>query len=157
MKKPVKGHLSLFATIILVVGTCLVTGGFLIIVNGKTGWQDAPTYSGALNVQSQVSSDGSVKTTTFTAHEYYTRLVDIYLLELNFRNWFVINLQSTPVLKATLDYIDNSKNIEIPDLLTVYQNNCPAYFLDVTFENVTRSDSRITLVQTAGPCGKPLS
>ena len=157
MKKPVKGHLSLFATIVLGVGTCLITGGFLFVANNKTGWQDAPLYSGALNVQSQFSSGGFIKTTTFTAHEYYTSIVDIYLLELNFRNWFGISMQHSPVLKATLEYIDNSKNIEIPDLLTVYQNTCPAFFLDVTFENVTRSDYFITVVETVGPCGKPLS
>lgn len=157
MKKPVKGHLSLFATIVLVVGTCLVTGGFLFVVNSKTEWQDAPLYSGALNVQTKFSSDGSVKTSAFSAHEYYTRLADVYLLELNFHNWFEISLQNKPVFKTTLDYIDNSKNIEIPDLLTVYQNDCPAFFLDVTIENVTRFDSRVTLVESVGPCGKPFA
>lgn len=157
MKKPGKGNLSLFATIVVVVGTCLVTGGFLFVVNSKTGWQEAPVYSGGLHVQSKISSDGSVKTTTFTANEYYTRVVDIYMLELNFRNWFEVSLQNNPVKKFTLDYIDSSKNIEIPDFFTIYQNDCPAFFLDVTIENVTKFDSRITLVQTVGPCGKPFS
>ncbi|MBN9393361.1 MAG: hypothetical protein J0I20_35345 [Chloroflexi bacterium] len=157
MKKPPKGNLSLFATIAFVVGTCLVTGGILFVINSKTAWVDAPLYSGALNVKTTVSGNGSVKTTTFNTHEYYTHLADIYLLELNFHNWFEINFQGSPVLKATLTYVDGSKNLEIPDFFTIYQNNCPAFYLDVTIENVTRFDSNITTVQTVGPCGNPIS
>ena len=157
MKKTRKGNVSLFVTIVIVVLTCLVTGGFLFFTNSKTAWQEAPVYSGAVKVQSKVTDNGSVKTTTFAVNEYYTRIVDIYMLELNFHNWFAVNIQSKPVIKATLSYVDTSKNIEIPDFFTIYENTCPAFFLDVTIETVTRLDSNVTMVESVGPCGKPLS
>lgn len=157
MKKHRKGlsTLSLFATVVVVAGTCLVTGGFLYVVNGKTDWQDAPVYPGGKNVQTAVSGDGLVKTTTFSVSEFYPRLPPGYLARLNAQNWNETSVQNSPAQDVTLSFVDGSKNIEIPGLGVVYQNTCPAFYLDVSIEYVTRFDTRITLVQSVGPCGRP--
>lgn len=155
MRNTVKKPLFVILTAMLIVTFIVIIFTVIFILPSKISWIDAPLYQEAQQIISKVDKNGEEKITSYIAYDNI-RTVSVRLsLIFGENNWrLIIYPKSINNNKIEALYIDTSKDILLFGNI-LKENQCPSFYLEVTFEQLEEGKILVTNTQTVGPCGKP--